>query len=110
MTQSLPFNYFSLTGSGSVSQFLTGISTANWGGDFNHNNNTTKAVLKDGACIPLSSVNYLTDYLHHLEDIGVNHVALNLRFNSMDMERTLEYLAEKALPHFHSNLVKQKVA
>ncbi|MEM8721072.1 MAG: LLM class oxidoreductase [Cyanobacteria bacterium P01_G01_bin.39] len=54
-------------------------------------------------------VNYLVDYLHRLEDIGVNHVALNLRFNSMDMERTLENLAEKVLPHFHKIPIKQKV-
>lgn len=55
-------------------------------------------------------VNYLIDYLHRMEDIGVNHVALNRRFNSMDMDRTLEYLAEKVLPHFHSNPIKQKVS
>ena len=55
-------------------------------------------------------VNYLTDYLHRIEDIGVNHVALNLRFNSMDMERTLEHLAEKVLPHFHKSPTKQKVS
>lgn len=55
-------------------------------------------------------VNYLIDYLRHLENIGVNHVALNLRFNSMDMERTLEYLAEKVLPHFQKTPIKQKVS
>ena len=54
--------------------------------------------------------NYLIDYLHSLQEIGVNHVALNLRFNSLDMDRTLENLAEKVLPHFHSTSVKQKVA
>lgn len=55
-------------------------------------------------------VNYLIDYLRHLEDIGVNHVALNLRFNSMDIDRTLEHLAEKVLPHFQKTLTKQKVS
>ena len=55
-------------------------------------------------------VNYLVDYLHRLEDIGVNHVALNLRFNSMNMDRTLEILAEKVLPHFHTTPTKQKVS
>lgn len=55
-------------------------------------------------------VNYLIDYLHHLEDIGVNHVALNLRFNSMDIDRTLEYLAEKVLPHFQKTQIEQKVS
>ena len=55
-------------------------------------------------------VNYLTDYLHRIEDIGVNHVALNLRFNSMDMDRTLEHLAKKVLPHFHKSPIRQKVS
>ncbi len=55
-------------------------------------------------------VNYLIDYLRRLEDIGVNHVALNLRFNSMDIDRTLEYLAEKTLPHFQKTLIEQKVS
>ncbi|MEL6441681.1 MAG: LLM class oxidoreductase [Cyanobacteria bacterium J06621_8] len=55
-------------------------------------------------------VNHLTDYLHRIEDIGVNHVALNLRFNSRDMNRTLEHLAEKVLPHFHKSPLQQKVS
>lgn len=46
---------------------------------------------------------YLRDYLHQLEDIGVNHVAVNLRFNSMNMDRTLETLANKVLTHFHES-------
>jgi len=33
--------------------------------------------------------------------IGVNHLVVNMRFNSWDMEETLEYLAGKVLPHFH---------
>lgn len=45
--------------------------------------------------------NYLVEYLQHLRAIGVNHVVLNLRFNSRNMEKTLEELAEKVLPHFH---------
>ncbi|WP_339698273.1 LLM class oxidoreductase [uncultured Marixanthomonas sp.] len=47
--------------------------------------------------------NYLIDYLQKAEEIGVNHVALNLRFNSRDMQETLEQLAKKVLPHFHTN-------
>lgn len=47
-------------------------------------------------------IDYLLDYLHHLQDIGVNHLALNLRFNSNPIEHTLQSLAEKLLPHFHS--------
>ncbi len=52
-------------------------------------------------------VNYLIAYLNHLKDIRVNHVALNLRFNSMDVEATLEHLAHKVLPHFHVNEKKK---
>ncbi len=44
---------------------------------------------------------YLVEYLHHLEEIGVNHIALNLRFNTNNIEQTLEQLAAKVLPHFH---------
>ena len=32
--------------------------------------------------------------------IGVNHVALNLRFNQADIETTLKRLAEDVLPDF----------
>lgn len=46
--------------------------------------------------------NQLTAYLKHLEEIGVNHVALNLRFNTASVEYTLEQLARKVLPAFHS--------
>jgi len=56
--------------------------------------------------IPLGfklGANYLTDYLQKAQDIGVNHVALNLRFNSRDIQETLEQLSEKVLPHFHIN-------
>ena len=47
-------------------------------------------------------VNHLVEYFHHLKNIGVNHVALNLRFNSAAIKLTLERLAEKVLPHFHT--------
>ena len=47
-----------------------------------------------------TGVNYLRDYLATRERIGVNHVALNLRFNRGDTEATLEQLAEKLLPAF----------
>ena len=50
-----------------------------------------------------TGVNYLNTYLHHLKTIGVNHVSINLRFNSIDMGLTLERLAEKVLPEFQSN-------
>ncbi len=44
---------------------------------------------------------YLIEYLQHLKAIGVNHVGINLRFNSRGMEETLEQLAKEVLPHFH---------
>lgn len=44
---------------------------------------------------------YLVEYFHQLQSIGVNHVAINLRFNSGNIEHTLEQLAKKVLPHFH---------
>lgn len=44
---------------------------------------------------------YLLEYLHHLKNLGVNHVGINLRFNSRNIEDTLEHLAKEILPHFH---------
>ena len=46
-------------------------------------------------------VNHLRDYLRSLEQIGMNHVALNLRFNQADIETTLKRLADDILPDFH---------
>ena len=45
-------------------------------------------------------VNHLRDYLRSLEQIGMNHVALNLRFNQADIETTLKRLADDVLPDF----------
>lgn len=42
----------------------------------------------------------LWTYLKSLEEIGVNHVALNLRFNQADIETTLKRLADHILPDF----------
>tara|TARA_Y100001001_G_C7988821_1_gene302194 strand:- start:528 stop:1499 length:972 start_codon:yes stop_codon:yes gene_type:complete len=47
-----------------------------------------------------SGMKFLKTYLKSLEEIGVNHVALNLRFNRADIEETLLYLAEDLLPEF----------
>ncbi|PKV48235.1 luciferase-type oxidoreductase [Aquimarina sp. MAR_2010_214] len=44
-----------------------------------------------------TGANYLIEHLNQLQDIGVNHVALNLRFNSMNINDTLECLANKVL-------------
>lgn len=45
-------------------------------------------------------VNLLRDYLRSRQQIGVNHVALNLRFNQADTEETLRKLADDILPDF----------
>ncbi|MEM6807012.1 MAG: LLM class oxidoreductase [Bacteroidota bacterium] len=55
-------------------------------------------------------LNYLIEYLKHLEHIGVNHVMLNLRFNQRDIETSLEELAEKVLPHFTHSQKKEKLS
>lgn len=43
---------------------------------------------------------HLLEHLKSLESVGVNHVALNLRFNQADIEKTLEVLARDILPEF----------
>lgn len=45
-------------------------------------------------------INRLRDYLSLRQQIGVNHIALNLRFNQGDVEETLNTIAEAVLPHF----------
>lgn len=47
-----------------------------------------------------SGANPLRAYLKSLEEIGINHVALNLRFNQADTETTLKRLADEILPEF----------
>lgn len=54
--------------------------------------------------------NYLVDYFNDIRKIGVNHVAINLRFNSESIEKTLEQLAEKVAPHFHSSPKEKTIA
>ncbi|SES64704.1 LLM class oxidoreductase [Thalassotalea agarivorans] len=46
-------------------------------------------------------VNQLVNYLIALEEIGVNHVALNLRFSTGPIEQTMATLAETILPKFN---------
>ena len=46
-------------------------------------------------------MNTLREYLTERRAIGVNHVALNLRFNRADIEATLHRLAHELLPDFH---------
>lgn len=47
-----------------------------------------------------SGTTYLREYLRGIETLGVNHVALNLRFNGADIETTLKRLADDLLPAF----------
>ncbi|MEM9651436.1 MAG: TIGR03571 family LLM class oxidoreductase [Actinomycetota bacterium] len=47
-------------------------------------------------------VDRLVDHLRSLERIGINHVALNLRFNQAPVERSLEVLADRLIPAFPS--------
>ena len=42
----------------------------------------------------------LLSHLKSLEAVGVNHVALNLRFNQADIEKTLKILGDEILPEF----------
>lgn len=44
----------------------------------------------------------LLEYLRSRQEIGVNHVALNLRFNQTDIESTMRRLADQVLPEFAS--------
>lgn len=43
---------------------------------------------------------HLVTHLKELESIGINHIALNLRFNKLPIEETLKRLADEILPHF----------
>ena len=47
-----------------------------------------------------SGINYLKAYLDDLQALGINHVALNLRFNQADIGQTMEKLASDVLPAF----------
>ena len=47
-----------------------------------------------------SGTGFLRRYLQQIETLGVNHVALNLRFNSAPIDTTLKQLADALLPDF----------
>ncbi|CUH46561.1 TIGR03571 family LLM class oxidoreductase [Ruegeria atlantica] len=47
-----------------------------------------------------SGTDFLRSYLREVETLGVNHVALNLRFNQAPIGATLEHLADMVLPDF----------
>ncbi|PSL19355.1 LLM class oxidoreductase [Shimia abyssi] len=47
-----------------------------------------------------SGTHFLRRYLQEIESLGVNHVALNLRFNGGSIDSTLKRLADDLLPDF----------
>lgn len=47
-----------------------------------------------------SGTDYLRRYLSEVRDLGINHVALNLRFNGAEIEPTMQQLADEILPEF----------
>ena len=47
-----------------------------------------------------SGVTFLLQYLQEIQALGVNHVALNLRFNHADVPKTLKQLSDELLPAF----------
>ena len=47
-----------------------------------------------------AGTDFLCAYLREIEALGVNHVALNLRFNQTPIDTTLEHLADVVLPEF----------
>lgn len=47
-----------------------------------------------------SGTEFLRRYLREIELLGVNHVALNLRFNQAPIDKTLKRLADDLLPDF----------
>ncbi len=49
-----------------------------------------------------SGTEFLIRYLDEVRELGVNHVALNLRFNGRDVEDTMKHLADDVLPAFSS--------
>lgn len=49
-----------------------------------------------------TGIHHLIAYLFDLQSIGVNHVAINLRFNSNDIHSTMETISNKLLPQFHN--------
>ncbi|WP_299589731.1 LLM class oxidoreductase [uncultured Tateyamaria sp.] len=47
-----------------------------------------------------SGTKFLRQYLIEVRDLGINHVALNLRFNGADVEDTMQRIADDLLPDF----------
>lgn len=49
-----------------------------------------------------SGTTFLRHYLTELRTLGINHVALNLRFNQTNVEDTMKRLADDLLPDFNT--------
>lgn len=47
-----------------------------------------------------SGTHFLREYLQEIESLGINHIALNLRFNQTNIETTLKQLSDELLPDF----------
>ncbi len=47
-----------------------------------------------------SGTKFLGQYLSEIQNLGINHVALNLRFNHADIPSTLKQLSDELLPAF----------
>ena len=43
-------------------------------------------------------VNYLLEYFQALQSNGVNHVAINLRFDHIGIEKSMDLIAEHIIP------------
>jgi luciferase-type oxidoreductase len=47
---------------------------------------------------------FITDYFGSLEDIGVNHVGINLKYGTRPAHEVVQELGENVVPHFTSHL------
>ena len=54
-----------------------------------------------------SGKDYLIMFLKALEEAGVNHVILNLKYGSRPAQEVIEELGEFVLPHFETILESQ---
>ncbi len=44
--------------------------------------------------------NFLIEFLHALQNVGVNHIIINLKYGRRPVEEVIEELGEEVLPHF----------
>ena len=57
-----------------------------------------------------SGTKFLIEYLYQRKEIGVNHIGINVRFNTRNIEATLEQLAKEVLPLFHKSNGKEQIS